>query len=179
MQVGAGPTNFDAKQLPSRLFGQGALQTTRGGAVYLDVADDSLGFTGSTNKVGPFTMGAFAWGPANNNKFWFLIVKHNEKFSAWEDIWGKSNKWRLALFLSQGTADSFSLPFTNPEGTNGDYWTYLDQIPKELRSGWVHIAFTYDPDLDGGTLKGYLNGNKTSERHQVALTAYGSDGSYA
>ena len=65
-------------------------------------------------------------GPANNNKIWFLIVKHNEKFSDSENFFEIPYKWKLALFLNQGDVQWFSLPFTNPKGTTPDWETYLE-----------------------------------------------------
>ena len=172
---GANPYTLQSGKSLSPLFGE-ALQVGLASGVYFDVADDSLSFSGSNSNVGPFTMGAYAWGPAANNKFWLLIVPHSVTISG--DLWYNSNKWRLGIFLSATTAESFSMAYTSADGTTSNYFPDIKTVPAELRAGWIHVAYTYDPTNVGGTLKGYLNGVPTYTRNNYVMTAYGPNGAY-
>ena len=67
--------------------------------------------------------------------------------------------------------------------TSGEYFSYSNgpfrsEIPAELRSGWIHVAHTYNPTESGGTLRSYVNGKLTLMSSNLALRGYGSEGAY-
>ena len=158
----------------SDLFGE-AVQTGSGGALYIDVSDASLSFTGSSTTLAAFTMGAYFWGPAWSNKVWFIMVQHQAQFSS--DLFFETTKWRLAMFIMQGTAEDASLAYsTNTAASN--FENFLFTIPTELRSGWIHLAHKYNPSESAGTLRSYVNGNLFLTRNTLALKVYGSQGAY-
>ena len=165
---------FQSGKKNSELFGEAA-QPAIGGSLYIDVSDDSLSFTGRSTLLWAFTMGAYFWGPARNNKVWFIIVPHQAQFTG--DLWLDSTKWRLAMFILQDLAEEASLAISNTAGY-GDHQRFLFTIPSELRSGWFHVAYTYNPNESGGTIRSYVNGNLAFTRSSRALRVSGSEGAY-
>ncbi len=170
-----GTGTFNSNKVNSALFGQ-ALSVPAASTVYFDVSDDSLSFTGNTTQVAAFTMGAFSWGPGATNIPWFVVVPHSATFSG--DFFGSYSKWRLAMYLIQNTAEAAVLCFTNTAGTIADYGTHGISVPTAVRSGWVHLAFTYDPNVKGGNLKGFINGALILNKTNVVLSVFGAAGAY-
>ena len=159
----------------SEILGE-AFQAGAGGALYIDVSDDSLSFTGNSNDLGAFTMGMYFWGPAWNYVALWLMVQHQEVFAG--DLLFETTKWRLAMFLWQTSAHQGSLTYSTEAGAY-DFTTFLFDVPAELRTGWIHLAYTYDPNQAGGTLRSYVNGKQVLARTSLAMRVYGTQGAYA
>ena len=158
----------------SELFGE-AIQPAVDGSLYIDVSDDSLSFTGTSTTLGAFTMGAYFWGPAKNSDVWFIMVQHQTKFTS--NLFEDTTKWRLAMFIEPKTAARAALEYTTI-AAHCDSRDFLFTIPIELRSGWIHLAHTYNPNESGGTLRSYVNGKLALMRSGLALKVYGSQGAY-
>ena len=120
-------------------------------------------------------MGAYFWGPARNDFTWYIIVPHQEQFKA--DILSYTRDWRLVMHIERYTADRAGLVYTTA-AAKYDREVFLFTIPIELRSGWIHLAHTYNPNESGGTLRSYMNGNVAFMRSNLALRVYGSQGAY-
>ena len=103
------------------------------------------------------------------------MVPHNAQFTG--DLYGNTTLWRLAMFLQQNTAERASLTYRGETGISY-FDTYLFPIPSELRAGWIHLAHTYSPNLQGGTLRSYLNGILALEMKQLGMRVYGAQGAY-
>ena len=166
---------YESGMKHSDLFGD-AIQIAASSSLYIDVSDSSLSFTGTNNNLGAFTMGAYFWRPALNNKVWFLMVPHNAQFTS--DLLFDSTKWRLAMFLWQSSAEQGSLTYSTAAGNN-DWTTHLFYVPSALRAGWIHLAHTYNPSESGGTLRSYVNGIEALVRTNLGMRVYGSQGAYA
>ena len=165
---------FQSGKKTSELFGY-AVQPASRGSLYIDVSDDSLSFTGTSTTLSAFTMGAYFWGPARNNVVWFIIVPHEAQFI--NDLYVDTTKWRLGMFIQHETADFASLAYSDSKADNY-FDTFVFPIPNELRSGWIHLAHTYNPNESGGTLRSYVNGNLILTRSGLAWKVYGSEGAY-
>ena len=140
---------FQSGKKNSELFGN-AVQPAAEGSLYIDVSDDSLSFTGTNTTLGAFTMGAYFWGPAKNNIAWFIMVPHQAQFKS--DFYFDTEKWRLAMFIQEDTAHRASLAYiTNAAAIN--WANFMFTIRTVLRSGWFHVAHTYNPTESGGTLR--------------------------
>ena len=163
--------NFTNGFQVSQLFGQ-ALQVPAYCALYVDVDDESLRFTGNSSVVGPFTMGAFIWGQSNHNVFWWLINDHKANFVG--DIYYSYTFWRLGLLLD--AAYYMSLSYTKADASAADWTSFGASVPTNLRTGWIHLAFTYDPAEVGGTLRGFINGVQYFFQANLTLLAYGPTG---
>ena len=137
---------FQSGKKNSELFGE-AVQPAYFGSLYIDVSDDSLSFTGRTTILWAFTMGAYFWGPASNNVAWFIVVPHSANFTC--DLLDDGTNWRVAMGLVHETADYASLAFsTSVADVNLGKFEF--SIPTELRGGWIHLAFTYNPNESAG-----------------------------
>ena len=168
------PGTFNSGEKKSDLFGEvykGAIFSS----LYIDVSDDSLSFTGTSTTLGAFTMGAYFLVSGFNNIALFIMVPHQAQFTS--DLFGDTTKWRLAFFLQQFTGDQASLTYST-ETAASNYNNFLFTIPSEMRSGFVHLAHTYDPNQSGGTLKSYVNGVLSLTRTSLAMKVYGSQGAY-
>ena len=165
---------FQSGMKKSDLFGEG-IQIAVGSSLYIDVSDDSLSFTGTSNVLGAFTMGAYMWGPTSNNNVWFLMVSHAAQFTS--ELFYDSIKWRLAIFLRQTTAETGSLSYSS-EGGAYNWTALLFTVPAAMRTGWIHLAHTYNPSEVGGTLRSYVNGVEALVRTNLGMRVYGSQGAY-
>ena len=166
--------SYQSGKKNSDLFGE-AVQPSYAGSLYIDVSDNSLSFTGTSTTLGAFTMGAYFWGPASNNIAWYIIVPHQAQFTS--DLHGVTTKWRLAMFLWQNTAEQASLTYSTSAAAS-NWENILFPIPTELRSGWIHLAHSYNPNESGGTLRTFVNGNLLYTRTSLDLKVYGSQGAY-
>ena len=173
--MGNGHT-FQSNRTKSTLFGQ-ALKTQQYGCVYLDVADDSLSFTGNNNTVTAFTVGAYLWGEGAavlNDMTWTAIVPHG--FSAAGDMYPQFTLWRMSLYCVSQNDFAYILT-TNPAGTGTNIVSGNNLITGDvLKSGWFHLAFTYDPLENGGTIRAYYNGQLNVTRSNSKIYAFGANG---
>ena len=103
------------------------------------------------------------------------MVPHQASFK--DELFGDTKNWRLAMFISHKTAQQASLTYSSNAAVS-DWKTFLFSIPIELRSGWIHLAHTYNQNESGGTLRSYVNGNLVLTRASLALKVYGSEGAY-
>ena len=165
---------FQSGKKNSDLFGE-AVQPAYNGSLYIDVSDDSLSFTGWNTMLGPFTLGAYFWGPAKNSATWHIIIHHKEQFSYYS-LNGDS-QWRLAMYIWPETAQVAVLIYSSYEHSPNWYRIQFT-IPVELRGGWFHLAHTYNPTESGGTLRSYLNGNLVLTRSALSLRVRGTQGAY-
>ena len=171
-----GTGTYQSGQKNGDLFGEAVQVAATASALYIDVSDDSLSFTGTSNVLGAFTMGAYFWGPASTNIAWFLVVPHAASITS--DLLVAATKWRLALYLYQGNAAEAGLSYST-EAATYDFTTYRFTVPEEHRQGWIHLAHTYDPNQGGGTLRSYANGIEYFSQANLAMRVYGSQGAYA
>lgn len=170
---------FNTNKVNSALFGQ-ALEVKELGSLYFDVTDDSLSFTGNSTILSSFAFGAYMWAPAANNIAWFTVIEHGK----WHDsdlFFQTPAQLQISIFLQQRTASHYALMYAKSDGSEVDQNEHKVTLSEEYRSGWVHIAYVYDKNLNGGTLKGYVQGKINYTLSNYIFTAYsnGETGAYA
>ena len=165
---------YQSGQKNSDLVGE-AILIASSSSLYIDASDDSLSFTGSSTTLAAFMMGAYFWGPGLNNVAWYIMVPHDAQFVS--DLLNDATKWRLAMYLTENTAERASSTYSTVSATK-DWTTHLFYVPTELQAGWIHLAYTYNTSETGGTLRIYVNGIEEWVRTNLGMSVYGSQGPY-
>ncbi len=169
---GPSVSTFQSGYTNVALFGQG-LKTGPNGTLFIDVADDSLSFTGSSNNLTAFTMGAFYNYDVQTTFGWFVLRDHGTNISAYQVA--NTSLWRVAMLFWKADYIIW-LAYTTPS----DSWGYAgySYLPTSLRTGWVHNVYSYDPAVAGGTVKYYLNGELVYNQTNLVLSVGGTLGGY-
>ena len=136
-----------------------SLASPKGGVVYIDVDDESLS-VGGWLTTEAFTIGSQVWVEPGFYYTWTMATVHNAAYD-WENVFLQDSKWKFAIFVQFYSTPYFiSLAFVKC-----CYTAYLERFKTTLsdkyRSAWVHVAYTYAPNENGGTLRVYINGNYT------------------
>ncbi len=89
------PPTFNSGRVLSPLFGQ-ALKRENGNWVYLDVPGDELSFTGNSNTLSSFTIGAYFYNPdcVDQQHAIAVLVDHSYGNQTWSSNY---NNWRLCV----------------------------------------------------------------------------------
>ncbi len=166
---GSDPPAFKSNITLSALFGQ-VYYTKAPNYVYIDCPGNELQFTGTTTLVGSFTIGTYIYVPGILSSYVTDLVIHgftgasasyvSGRITPHADTEGNSEKYRM-VYLNTGGA----LVVCN-----------ITTLPVEKRSGWVHLAFTYD--AASYLLKTYFDGQHAQTQTLPAWSAAGNTGAY-
>ena len=159
------PASF-AVDIPFPMAGSKALYTTGVGYVYIDVTDNSLGFTGNSTRVGSFTMSFYAFGDDITKMYvWNVLTRHGYE--------GGDDANNRRIYVHHEKAKDI-LYFKDIQGSEQE--GLLMDIASENQSRWIHIAYTYTQDT--GKILGYLDGIYVNEKHLPNWAAKGDSGGY-
>ena len=162
-----GPT-FKSNRSHSTLFGQG-LFTARPGHLYLDIAGNGLNVGGTTTTVTSFTFGAFVYVPQTNDQYMAILAVHNYDSPTGTDDW--SYRYRIQPAI-KGTLDATNLWSIWTVGTGADLSEVA--IALEKRSGWLHVAFTFD--VNTGIMSTFYDGSLVATQNKLGWVAFGTSG---
>ena len=130
------------------------MQIEYGKSIILDVADESLS-VGGWLYVEEFTIGTYIWMPDKDFYFdiWYLLTDHGQQVNYLDKF-----KFMLSAERRKPTTE-IKLGYKNYLNSNN--WGTLNTQVQEW--GWIHVAYTYDPNEDGGKLRVYINGQPKME----------------
>ena len=137
----------------SLLFGR-ELQIEYEKTILLDVTDESLS-VGGWLSVEEFTIGTYIWMPDKDFYFdiWYLLTDHGQQVNYLD-------KFKFMLWAER-TNEITGIYFGYKHYLQGNDWYTLTTELGEW--GWIHVAYTYDPNESGGKLRVYINGQSTDE----------------
>ena len=143
----------------SVLYGR-ALKFEYGKSIHLDVADESLS-VGGWLFVEEFTIGTYIWVPDKEVQFdiWHLLLEHKAEIDN-----NHFDKYKFKMWAIR-EVEITKIGFTKyPFNDMGAVMTPI------LEKGWIHVAYTYDPNEKDGSLRAYLNGQPKGE-FQISLSS--------